>query len=86
MVTGTTRSGFVFELDDAALNDMELFEALCEIDNGNTKAVVSVVKRLLGDRKQALYDHLRVDGRVPIDKVVEALTDILTASGNGKKS
>ena len=87
MVTGTTRSGFAFEVAEDIANDMELFEALCDLDNGDATAVVPVCRKVLGDQKKALYEHLRGEsGRVPIDKVAEELADILAAVKNGKKS
>ena len=87
MITGKTQSGFEFSIDENALNDMELFDDLVEIDNGNTLAISSVCNRILGKQKMALYDHLRgEDGRVPMDKVVSAVGEILKASSSGKKS
>ena len=83
---GTTRSGFAYEVADDIINDMELFEALCDLDAGDARAVVPVCRIVLGSQKKALYDHLRTDnGRVPVDKVSEEILDILTAIKNGKK-
>ena len=87
MVTGTTRSGFAFEVAEDIGNDMELFEALCDLDDGKMAAAVTVCRKILGDHKKALYDHLRgKDGRVPVDKVAEEIADILAAVKDGKKS
>lgn len=86
MITGTTRSGFSFEVEDDIANDMELFEALYDIDNGDATAVVPVCRRILGDRKKALYDHLRENGRVPVEAVIAAIGDIFAAVKDGKKS
>lgn len=84
---GTTRSGFEFEVADDIINDMELFEALCDLDAGDARAVVPVCRIVLGGQKKALYDHLRTEnGRVPVDKVSEEIFDILTALKAGKKS
>lgn len=86
MITGTTRSGFTFSVPEDVANDMELFEALCDLDNGDATAVVPVVRAVLGNQKKALYDHLRTDGRVPVDKVVDEIAYILAAVKDGKKS
>ena len=86
MIEGVTKCGFAFSLDDEALNDMELFEALCDLDRGDMSAVAEVCRRLLGERKKDLYERLRTNGRVPIDKVVEALGEILQAGKTAKKS
>lgn len=84
---GVTRSGFRFTVPDDVVNDMELFEALCDLDAGDMRAVVPVCRKVLGDQKAALYAHLRAEnGRVPIDKVSEEIADILGALKDGKKS
>ena len=35
-MTGKTTSGFEYEIDGESLDDYELLEDLCELDNGNT--------------------------------------------------
>ena len=86
MISGTTRSGFTFEVPEDIANDMELFEGLVDMDSGDVKAVVPVVRRVLGDQKKALYDHLRNEnGRVPIEAVVEEIIDIINTAKGGKK-
>jgi len=86
MITGTTSSGFEFEISPEAINDMELLEALCDLDRGDASALAEICRRLLGDQKKALYEHLRIDGRVPANKVIEAVGEILAACKEGKKS
>ena len=87
MIKGVTRSGFEFEFDPNIADDMEFFEALCDIDAGDMTAVVPVVRKMLGKQKKALYDHLRTeDGRVPVEKVTEEIKDIFSALDDGKKS
>ena len=55
-----TSSGFCCEIDETAINDMELLEDLEELDQGNPMRVPSALRRLLGEQgKRALYDHLR---------------------------
>ena len=84
---GTTSSGFAFDLPDDVMNDMELFEDLRDMDRGDATAMVSVVQRLMGDQKRALYDHLRTEsGRVPIDKVTDEILEIFGQIKNGPKS
>ena len=87
MVKGVTRSGFEFEAAEDIVNDMELFEALSDLDGGDTRALVPVCRIVLGEQKKALYEHLRAQyGKVPIDKVYEEITDIFGALKDGKKS
>lgn len=86
MVKGVTRSGFAFEVADDLADNMELFEALCDLDGGDERAIVPVCRIILGDQKKALYEHLRGDdGRVPVTKVVEEVADIIAALKDGKK-
>lgn len=87
MAKGKTKSGFEFDIPDDVMNDMELFEALCDADAGDYSAAVPICRKILGEQKKALYDHLRTeDGRVPVDKVFTEITEIIEAVKNGKKS
>ena len=86
MKTVTTKSGFTCELDEAKLNDMELFDALTELDAGNMSVLPKVVSKIMGESKPALYDHVRGEnGIVPIEKVTAELRDVVIALG-GKNS
>ena len=88
MKKGKTSTGFAFTLADNVLDDMELLEELVDIDNGNRTALPGVVRRLLGDdQKKKLYDHCRgEDGRVPVSRVGQELTEIFGAFEQSKKS
>ena len=48
MVKGITESGFEFELDEEILDDYELLESLCDIDNGDASKITTVARQLLG--------------------------------------
>lgn len=87
MITGTTRSGFVFSIDDNAADNMELIDALADMQNeSDILAVSRVTNILLGPKqKKALYDHLRLsDGRVPVEAVSQAVIDIFTSNSKTK--
>ncbi len=87
MISGETKSGFSFTLEEAALDDMELFEDLCSLDSGDFRALVRVLDKLLGrEQKEALYSHLRRDGRVPMSDVSAALGEIFESVKAAKKS
>lgn len=82
----TTESGFTVEINETALNDIELLEAFQGMDNGDIMQVTFVVAKLFPDKKLELYDHLRKeDGTVPIDSVAKEVADIVGALSNGKK-
>lgn len=82
MIAGRTKSGFEFQLDENAMNNMELIEGLAAVDQGDITALPKVLVKLLGsETKEALYNHVRSeDGRVPIDLLVEEVKEIFSAS------
>lgn len=82
----TTASGFTAELDETRMNDMELFDGLTALDNGDMTALPLVVSKIMGDKKKALYDHLRAEnGTVPVERVTTELMEIIQLLG-GKNS
>lgn len=79
-----TATGFECDIDDSAIDDMELFDAIADLQAGEVMAVPSVINKLVGDNKKALYDHCRLEnGRVPTQAVISEITNILTEL-NGK--
>lgn len=87
MICGKTKSGFEYKINPDIMDDMELLDAIAEIDE-NPINVSTVLKMVLGDQqRKALYDHLRNDeGRVPVKAVAEAIVDIFTSSGKEGKN
>lgn len=91
MVKGKTTTGFEFVTDEAVFNDMEVVDAIADMQTGDESAVMVatsvLITKLLGtEQKKALYNHLRNDeGRVPIDAVSNAIVEIMTSCKNGKK-
>lgn len=86
---GTTRTGFAFEVDENAFNDMEVVDVLSNEEMHATYKMSFLVSRVLGAKqKKALYDHLRdASGRVPVDAVEREMEDIFAAFGQqGKNS
>ncbi len=69
------------------LNDMELFEDLCALDEGKAHFLPRVVRRFLGEeQKTALYEFLRGDdGRVTIAAVSAAILEIFEQVNSAKK-
>lgn len=88
MIEGITKSGFHFRLDQEVLDDYELLEELCEIDNGNNAMIVNAANRILGkEQMQKLKDHLRNEnGRVPATKMGEEIAEILASCKETKNS
>lgn len=75
---GTTESGFQYSIDQEVMDDYELLEDLCEVDNGNAGKITAAARRLLGNEQlKALKEHLRNEnGRVPASKMIEEISQI----------
>ena len=88
MITAKTESGFSIELEESALDNMEVLDALSDLDEGNPLAMSRLVVKLLGkDGKKRLYDHLRTeDGRVPASAVESAIMELFQSTNAGKNS
>ena len=88
MITAKTESGFSIELEESALDNMEVLDALSDLDEGNPLAMSRLVVKLLGkDGKKRLYDHLRTeDGRVPAPAVESAIMELFQSINAGKNS
>lgn len=70
-------NGFELDVDEAAFQDMELFDAVADMEAGNVLALSKVTAKILGGQKAALYDFLRDEaGRVPIEAVSAAVVEI----------
>ena len=87
MRKGQTESGFKFVIDETDLDDMEFIELLADAQEDALK-FPKVVERLLGkEQKAKLYDHVRTEnGRVPIEAISNALTEIMVAAGEDTKN
>lgn len=88
MINGKTKTGFQFSVDENCMNDMELVDILADDSVDESFRMSALVKKLLpGDQRKALYNHVRVNGRVPVDAVIAEIEDIFDSMGNpGKNS
>lgn len=88
MITAKTESGFSIELEESTLDNMEVLDALSDLDEGNPLAMSRLVVKLLGkDGKKRLYNHLRTeDGRVPASAVESAIMELFQSINDGKNS
>ena len=85
MIEIKTNTGFLCQLPEDAVNDMELVE-LMAAEMPEAFRIAKVADHLLGDQKKALYEHVRKDGRVPVDAVEQEIRDILRGLGNQEKN
>lgn len=84
IVKGTTRTGFVFFVDSACLEDAEFLETFADVQSGKDglKAFELIRKSLGDDQKAKLYDHVRTeDGRVPVTALTDEISDIFETLG-----
>ena len=82
---GTTRTGFAYEISEAALNNYALLEAISEVEDNPFK-IPKVVKLLLGENQaKKLVEHIKVDGIAPLDKMEAELLDIFNGCNELKK-
>lgn len=86
-IKGKTQSGFEFEIDSVTLDDMEFVDALADTMNDNPLAFSAVCAKLFGaEQKKKLYDHLRTDGRVPLEAISNEIADVFKALGETGKN
>lgn len=85
---GTTGSGFAFAIPAENLDNMELLDALAELDEDDPLQISRVCRLLLGkEQRRALYDHLRAPaGNVPIRTVAKEIVEIFGACGETGKN
>lgn len=88
MIKGKTKSGFEFHIKEEVLDDYEILEDLCAIDEGEVNKIPKVAIKILGDEQmKRLKDHIRGEnGRVSALKMGEAIGEILTGCNEGKNS
>lgn len=87
-----TTSGFECEIDENVLDDMELLDAIMELEDEEGKgnnAILSyrkIMGKLLSpELKDSLYDHLRDEsGRVPTADFKAELSEIFAQIGKKK--
>lgn len=86
MLTGKTKSGFEFEIDEEILDDYDFLELLCRIDEGESALVIKMVDRLLGaEQKEKLKNHVKTEtGRVSAKRLLEETMEIFNATKEGK--
>lgn len=82
-----TSCGFEASVDEEAVNDMAFLEALTDFQDGDATALPKLARLFLKpeDRKR-LYELLKDEnGRTPIDKAVNQITEILGQLNSKKK-
>ena len=88
MISGKTKSGFEFAIENNVFDNMELVDTIAEATEDDPVAISNLVKMVLGtEQRKKLYDHHRTeDGRVPTAAVIAAVGEIFASFGQGKNS
>lgn len=87
MLTGKTKSGFKFEIDETVADDMELLEDMAKADR-DTSLFPGIIEKVLGaDQKARLYDHVRNEnGKVPIRATLDEFIEMMNIAGEKTKN
>ena len=88
-VKGRTDTGFEFDIPRTVLDDVEVVEAVVELEEkGDPTAITTLCNKLLGtDGKKRLYKHVKQeDGRIPIEATIKEVAEILKAFGKAGKN
>ena len=94
MISGVTKSGLKFEVDEIRLDDMEVIDALAELSGTDADEKIDltqlsklITKVFSPEMKKKLYAHvLTPDGRSPIEAVSKEFFEILQYNGETKNS
>lgn len=86
MIRGRTNSGFEFAIEKETLDDYELLETLCKIDEGDHSRIPKMVNILLGEeQREGLKEHIRgEDGNVSAKKLLTEVVEIFQSCKEGK--
>ncbi len=80
--------GFEANVDEEAINDVDMLEDLNDLREGDVTAFVRILK-LFGlekEERNALYQTLKNEnGRAPIDKLMEQVNEIFGQLNSKKK-
>ena len=79
MISGKTRTGFEYVIDDNVFDDYEILELMAKVKKNDPLAIFELIERLLGEeQKDRLKDHVRVNGRVPMSAINDEIVDIFS--------
>ena len=82
------KDGFSVNVEDGKVNDWDFLVKLRKIDKGDAALIVDVAEMLLGGESEVekLADHLQVDGKTPVESMIDALTEIMESINELKNS
>ena len=82
----TLSDGYEVQVNEKCLNDWGFLTMRRKIDKGDTGLIVDIAEKLLGGDEEVgkLAKHLEVDGITPADRMIDALTEIMTSANKLK--
>lgn len=88
MIKGVTKSGFSYELQENVMDNMELVDLLADDTTDITFRISKIIKLIFTpeQRKRLYAMHRTEDGRVPVKKIYEEISEIFSSFGAGKNS
>lgn len=80
--------GYEVEIAESSLNDWNFVKTLRKIDKGDTGLIVDIAETLLGSEEEVgkLAKHLEEDGVTAVNKMVDALTELMSSVNELKNS
>lgn len=92
MVEGKTSNGYKFKVDERAITDWSVLEAIADIESGEVSRVIkgttNMANALLGEKGvKDLLEHIRRknDGYAPSEIVQNEIIEIFKAADESKK-
>lgn len=80
-------SGFEFELANDCIDNMELVDALADMQSDeDVMAISKVAKHLFGKHKKDIYDSYRKDGKVSMIDISNAIKETFEQLGQKGKN
>lgn len=92
MITGKTKTGYEFKIDERIGTDWRIISAISLAENGNDnekiKGTTDLVHLMLADDEPRFLEHIasKNDGFVPISAVIDELVNILGSLNATKNS
>lgn len=90
MVSGTTSTGFEFNVNEKVVNDWRFISAVSDAESNDDaikiRGTVQMVRILLGSKETDLMEHVKQeDGTVPFDQIEKEVVEIFKKIGEQSK-
>lgn len=83
------KNGFSCTVDEAALDDWDVFEIICAVDSGDVAKLPAMIKAFLGaEQCAALVEHIKKTsptGKCSVSAMSEVIAEVMEGLKAGKK-